>query len=148
MIDKLPLRKNTTRTPLKIDHFHEGCFGSSEGNQHHICFPLLEMWHSPIVVRSTHWVSSCCWINWLSQNVTWRDVTWLNKHVFLRAGSISRKMHWAINGPGARHSKMRVRSTELSSLHRYRENTQKKNSLFIKGALHRAPMGPNGFKVP
>ena len=49
-----------------------------------------------------------------------------------------------MNSPGAEYGKIRVGSTELSSLQRYRENTQKKkNSLFTNGPLDRAPMGPS-----
>ena len=53
-----------------------------------------------------------------------------------------------MNSPGAEYGKIRVGSTELSSLQRYRENTQKKkNSLFTKRLLDRAPMGPRWSQV-
>ena len=49
-----------------------------------------------------------------------------------------------MNSPGAEYGKIIVGSTELSSLQRYRENTQKKkNSLFTIGPLNRDPMGPS-----
>ena len=49
-----------------------------------------------------------------------------------------------MNSPGAEYGKIRVRSTELSSFQRYRENTQKKkSSLFTNGPLDWAPVRPS-----
>ena len=60
----------------------------------------------------------------------------------------NRKIIVAINSPGARHCKIRVGSTELPPLQRYRENTKKRIHFSLKGPHIGPQWGPDGPRCP